>query len=186
MSNAAGPARSREALRLAARLAGPLVAVSVLGACASLPEPAGGGPLTWVRYVSGDDLRAQCRPAEPTRLRMIHTVPGSDRIRTFDLRETTEGARLETRSILVGELSRLSADAPLGQLRPDGPEVVLSRPQFAALVAAVKVAGLRGRAGTRASLPTGSYWFANGCHQGEWFVGIVAARQVVEEAALPP
>jgi len=162
-----------------------LLALSWLGACASLPAESGGGGLTWVRYVSGDDLRAECRPSEPTRLRMIHTVAGADRIRTFDLRETTDGATLETRSIRVSDLSRLAEDAPIGALQPDGPAASLSRGQFVALVAAVKAAGLRGRASIQTATPTGSFWFANGCHDGAWFVAIIVAQHPFEEAALP-
>jgi hypothetical protein len=157
-----------------------------LGGCAAI-HPAGEGarPLTWVRYASGDDLRAGCAPGSPARVRMIHTIAGADRIRTFDLRETPEGAVVETRSILLVDLARLPVDSPVDSpLRNDGPEALLTQAQFSALVATLKAAGLSTRPSTVSTRNAGSFWLVNGCHGGDWFIGVVKAENRYDSARL--
>jgi hypothetical protein len=119
---------------------------------------------------------------------MIHTVEGAERIRTFDIRETPEGAAVEVRSILATELAAGPVDDPLGSLRREGPELALTRAQFSALVQALRAAGIGGRIAARGpSLSprgTGSHWLANGCDAGGWFVTLVSAELRFEEAGL--
>jgi hypothetical protein len=165
-----------------------VLAVALLsGGCASTAAPSKDAtPLTWVRYAAGDDLRASCSAGMPARVRMIHTVEGADRIRTFDVRETPEGAVVEARSILVADLARLSADAPVASpLLQKGPEATLSPAQFSALVETLKQAGLSGRAGGAAQpRATGSFWLVNGCHAGTWFIGLVRSQHRFDDVRL--
>lgn len=151
-------------------LAGALLAAG----CAS------GGPtdnpvarrLTWISYVSGDDLRTTCRKEGPERYRLVFNADYNQHVRTYDLTADPAdgGATLEARVIEATDLARMDATDPLANVRGKTAQTRLTASQFTAFVASLGESGAFDALPDRLRLRSnGIYWLVNGCHGGRWF-----------------
>jgi hypothetical protein len=128
--------------------------------------------LTWISYVSGDDLRTACRKDGPERYRLVFNADYNQHVRTYDLTADPEGggATLEARVIEATDLARLDATDPLANVRGRTAQTRLTAAQFAAFVASLGDSGAFDGLPDRLRLRSnGIYWLANGCHGGHWF-----------------
>ena len=147
---------------------------ALLAGCAS------GGPtdnpvarrLTWISYVSGDDLRTACRSDGPERYRLVFNADYNQHVRTYDLTADPAdgGATLEARVIEATDLARMDATDPLANVRGRTAQTRLTPRQFAAVVASLNESGAFDGLPDRLRLRSnGIYWVVNGCHGGRWF-----------------
>ena len=128
--------------------------------------------LTWISYVSGDDLRTTCSKDGPERYRLVFNADYNQHVRTYDLTADPAdgGATLEARVIEATDLARIDATDPLANVRGRTAQTRLTPPQFAALVASLGESGAFDGLPDRLRLRSnGIYWLVNGCHGGRWF-----------------
>ncbi|WP_448191218.1 hypothetical protein [Azospirillum sp. sgz301742] len=128
--------------------------------------------LTWISYVSGDDLRPACRKDGPERYRLVFNADFNQHVRTYDLTAdpVDGGATLEAHVIEATDLARMDASDPLANVRGKTGQTRLSAPQFAAFVASLGESGAFDGLPDRLRLRSnGIYWLVNGCHEGRWF-----------------
>ena len=147
---------------------------ALLAGCAS------GGPtdnpvarrLTWISYVSGDDLRVACRTDGPERYRLVFNADYNRHVRTYDLTADQQdgGATLEARVIEATDLARMDATDPLANVRGRTAQTKLTARQFAAFESSLGESGAFDGVPDRLRLRSnGIYWLVNGCHGGRWF-----------------
>lgn len=132
--------------------------------------------MSWISYVSGDDLRTSCRSGEPDRYRLVFNADYNQHIRTYDLTGDLTGgpagggAVLEARVLRAVDISRVDAADPLAVLRGVKAETRLSARQFSAFVTTLGESGAFSGMPDRLRLRSnGIYWVVNGCHEGRWF-----------------
>ncbi|WP_146208785.1 hypothetical protein [Azospirillum sp. TSO22-1] len=162
------------ATRAATRLGWTLAGAMLAAGCAS------SGPtdnpvarrMSWISYVSGDDLRTSCRSDGPERYRLVFNADYNQHVRTYDLTADPAdgGAVLEARVIQATDLARMDASDPLANLRGAKAQTKLTAPQFAAFIASLTESGAFDGVPDRLRLRSnGIYWLVNGCHGGRWF-----------------
>ncbi|HYG88670.1 MAG TPA: hypothetical protein VD978_20685 [Azospirillum sp.] len=128
--------------------------------------------LSWISYLSGDDLRSVCHKDGLERYRLVFNADYNQQVRTYDVvgDPNDGGAIVHARVIAAADLSRVDAADPIASIRGQTAETRLTPQQFGAFVLALSETGAfepqRDRLRLRSS---GIYWLVNGCHGGRWF-----------------
>jgi hypothetical protein len=153
------------------------VAVGVLSGCAVSGSAGLADPpkLTWLSYVSGDDLRAGCGPGEPDHYRLINNAEDNAHIRAFDVRAEADGpdggAIVEARAILVADLPRFDPGNPHQSWQDEAVSVHLTPEQFGLLTDRMAESGAFDPPPMGLRLPAdGYFWLVSGCRMGSYFL----------------
>lgn len=125
----------------------------------------------WFSYLNGDDIRAQCRPGAPERLRLVYNGVWGEQVRTYEVMPEAggQGAFLETRIFGGIEPQYIRFDDPLGFGRGTTRLARLGADDLAAVRAGLD------RAGFARPAPDGQflwsdnfYWVAMACQNGSF------------------
>ncbi len=151
----------------------PAALLLLLAACA-YQQPAGNlvtQQLTWISYLNGDDIRAQCADGAPDRYRLVYNANRNRHSRTYDVWDVREGAVIE-QSVdrgIVFEPGRAVTFSNIGV--PERASVNLSREELAELEARMEASGVFDPPPVGLRLASrGFYWIVSGCRDGRFFL----------------
>ena len=127
--------------------------------------------LTWISYLSGDDIRAQCTDRSPDRLRLIYNADRTRHARTYDVLDVREGAVVE-QMVDRGVVFETGRSVDIRQIGvPAQGRVVLSADEFAELEALMGASGAFDPPPVGLRLASrGFYWIVSGCRDGRFFL----------------
>lgn len=149
-----------------------LAAVAALAGCTT-GSTGGGAPtsrLTWLTYLSGEDLRAVCLPDRPDRFRLVYNADDRRHVFAYEIVVAADGALVEARSFPAVDLTHLDLSAPLDPARGQVARLWLRPPLVVDLVHRLADAGVFDEGDTRFDLPSsGPFWVVSGCHAGGYF-----------------
>jgi len=150
-----------------------LASVLAVSGCASteVAAPPTGRKLSWISYISGEDLRQTCAKGGPERYRLVFNADDSRSVRTYDVTSDpdTGGATLEAQVFAASDLARIDPSEPLASVRGRKADARLTPQQFAAFVVVLGESGAFEPMRDRHFRSGGIYWLVNGCHGGRWF-----------------
>jgi hypothetical protein len=144
------------------------------------------GPLSWLGYLVGEDLRAGCGKGAPERFRMVRAADSRHSMVAIEVTgdKGGGGAVMEARVLEMADPSAIDTDTdrgagPANQGDPSAHAAVwrdgaartrLSPAQFHGLVLHLQDRGAFSTAPDAIGLPAdGAFWLVNGCHGGRWF-----------------
>ena len=127
--------------------------------------------LTFLSYLNGDDIRADCEPGTRNRYRFVYVADHDRQTRGYDLIPTADGARLVQmvdRGLLV---NGLRLDRLLQTGTPMRATTDLASEDVAELEAAMLASGvfLPPPVGLRLESER-FFWIVTGCYQGDYFL----------------
>ena len=128
----------------------------------------------WFRYVAGRDIRDECRPGTPLRLRAVYNAQFNDQVRSYDAEQIAgSGLRLTSRVYVdIGSVSSVSIsqiDDLTAPWRPKKSERLLNAPETARLMQALADSGGFGPPPKGRELPSNDYWWTvASCRDGRW------------------
>ncbi len=150
-----------------------LLLIPVIAGCA-YQGPSGNvisRQLTWISYLSGDDIRAQCLDRAPDRYRFILNADRTRHARTYDILDVREGAVVEQ---MVDRGVVFESGRPIGFRQIGAPvqgRSVLSAEEFAELEALMQASGVFDPPPVGLRLASrGFYWIVSGCRDGRFFL----------------
>jgi hypothetical protein len=154
-------------------VSGALMAAATLGGCASLDGTTQQAqPLTWMAYLNGDDLRANCVKGAADHYRLVFNADYNQHIRTYDIASEPNfaGARIEARVIPATDLTRVDLQAPLNADHTQVSEMRLTARQFALFALRLYENGAFEPMRPELRLQSnGVRWLISGCRGGNWF-----------------
>ncbi len=154
---------------------GLMVATTLLAvgcASAEMPDDPTARRLSWISYLSGEDLRQDCHKEGLERYRLVFNADDNQHIRTYDVTgDPGDGsANLQTRIIAAADLSRVNAADPIASVHGQTAQTRLAPEQFGAFMLALSESGAFEAIPERLRLPSGGIlWLVSGCHKGRWF-----------------
>ncbi len=123
---------------------------------------------SWFSYVQGDDLRAACGPAAPSRYRFIYNGNYTEQVRVYDL---GDGAphRMTQRVVEGGHLASWTLGEPFAPWSGHGIAVDLAPAQAYGVVAALAESGAFGPPAEGLELESRTFfWTLAACHEGRY------------------
>lgn len=154
---------------MAGRIAG-LVLMAMLAGCGGAPPP-DTARLTWLGYLSGDDLRRACAEGRPDRFRLVLNAEYDRPVRTYDIVGDDAGdASIEMSDVRAPDIAHIDLSIPLAASRDRSQALTLNAENFAEIRRALIDSGaLDGAEDGRRLPPDGFYWLVSGCWSGRWF-----------------
>lgn len=147
--------------------------VTLMSGCA-YQGPTGnliGQQLTWISYLSSDDIRAQCAAGSSDRYRLIYNADRSRHVRTYEIWDVREGAVVE-QMVDRGVVFEAGRSVDITQIGvPVTARVVLSPEEFAEFESRLRASGAFDPPPVGLRLASrGFYWIVSGCRDGRFFL----------------
>lgn len=154
---------------MAGRMAGCLL-VTMLAGCGGMTPP-DAARLTWLGYLSGEDMRRVCAEGRPDRFRLVLNADYNRPVRTYDIvGDDTGGASIEMNEVRAPDIAHIDLSVPLAGSRDRAQSLRLGADNFAEIRQALIGSGAIDGAEEGRQLPSdGFYWLVSGCWSGRWF-----------------
>lgn len=151
-----------------------LIALSLLAAACAYRGPAGNlvtQQATWISYLNGDDIRAQCAAGAPDRYRFVYNANRNRHTRAYDVWDVREGAVVE-QMVDRGVVFDAGQPVAFGQIGvPDRARITIGPDEFAELESRMQSSGVFAPPPVGLRLASrGFYWIVSGCRDGQFFL----------------
>ncbi len=127
---------------------------------------------TWFSYLAGDDIKANCRPGEPTRYRLVYNAVWDEQVRAYDLRRSATGTGAVLFSHVFGgggSVAAVDLRDPTAPWRGETADKRLEEPAYIELVRAIESSGFGAAPPVGETLPSWAfYWVASACAEGRF------------------
>ncbi len=151
----------------------PLGMALILAACADTSQVNNPvvGRASYFQYLAGQDIKAACTAGAPARYRFVYNAVFDEQVRSYDLEQTADGAKL---AVAVGNSEIRVFEFPLAwPIRPEGvkrnAEAPLSRADYLALIRQVEADGFGAPAQEGLRLQSYDfYWAVSACAGGKF------------------
>ncbi len=129
------------------------------------------GRLSYFQYLAGQDIKSACTADAPARYRFVYNAVFDEQVRSYDLFQTTDGAKL---AVNVGNSEIRVFEFPLAwPIRPEAvrrqAEATLDRADYLALIRQVEADGFGAPAQEGLRLQSYDfYWAVSACAGGKF------------------